>query len=247
MTLLNYSEFLNESRKEYVEKYCKETKEVPQVPMSFNSLYAIIKKLAGAESKNKYANTIKSIDKGEAVIIGIRKKLATRKNNPEKYIDSIYFVPKNAKKQNPTITPFQATTVPSVAWFDTELAILDDTEYRFKIGTHTFKKLNKTIPALVPDIEGLGPKEINVNRFSKSDDTVNTFDPPKKDIGVATNFHYGLTPKGVKAGNTIPCVGGYSAGCQVIPSEEKWNEFWGLVKNSGQPKFWYSIIEEDKI
>ena len=242
MTLLKYSEFLNESKKDYIEKYCKETTEVPQTPMKFKDIYSILKKLGG-----KYKQTIESIKKGEAVIVGIRKKIQTRKNNPEKYIDSIYFIPKNSIKQNPTITPFQATTVPSVAWYDTEVAILDDAEYRFKIGTHTFASIKKTIPALVPDTQGLGPKQIKVNRFSKTDNTVNTFDPPKKDIGVGTNFHYGETPKGLKVGNTIPCVGGFSAGCQVIASEKRWNDFWNLVKTSSQEKFWYSIVEEDKI
>lgn len=245
MTLLKYSEFLNESKKDYIEKYCKETSEVPQTPMKFQDIYSLLKKFG-----NKYKQTIESIKKGEAAIVGIRKKIQTRKSNPEKYIDSIYFIPKNSINSlvlKTTITPFQATTVPSVAWYDTEVAILDDAEYRFKIGTHTFKSLKKTIPALVPDTEGLGPKEINVNRFSKKDDTVNTFDPPKKDIGTSTNFHYGERPKALKVGNTIPCVGPYSAGCQVIASEKKWNDFWGMVKTSAQEKFWYSIIEEDKI
>ena len=244
MEILKYYEFINESeqkRQAYIEKYCKEITPLPQETKTFKEIYNELAKIG------KYKETIKSINAGNAAIVGIRRKLQERKNTPEKYIDSIYFIPKNANKDNPKITSFQATTVPSVAWFDHEVAILDDGEYRFKIGTHTFGSLNKTIPALVPDIPGLSPKEIKVNRFSKKDDEVNTYDPPKKDMGTSTNFHYGLMPKGLKQSKNIPCVGGYSAGCQVIPTEEKWNEFWELVKNSGQKVFWYSIIEEDKI
>ena len=242
MGILKYSEFINESnREEYIKKYCKESPAIPQVSMSFKNIHEYLVKIG------KYKETLKSIDKGESVIVGIRRKLETRKKNPEKYIDSIYFIPKNAKKDNPNITPFQSTTVPSVAWYDKDVAILDDGEYRFKIGTHSFSSLNKTIPALVPYTSGLPPKAIKVNRFSKDDDEVNTYDPPKNDVGSATNFHYGLSPKGVKSTKDIPCVGGYSAGCQVIPTEEKWNEFWNMVKKSCQNIFWYSIIEEDKI
>ena len=242
MGILKYSEFINESnREEYIKKYCKESTPIPQVAMPFKKLYDYLIK------GEKYKETLKSIDKGDAAIIGIRRKLETRKNNKEKYIDSIYFIPKNSKKENPNITPFQATTVPSVAWFDEDVAILDDSEYRFKIGTHTFNSSNKTIPALVPYTSGLSNKQIKVNRFSKNDNEVNTYDPPKKDIGTGVNFHYGLGIKGVKVGKEIPCVGGYSAGCQVIPTEGKWNEFWSMIKKSGQDIFWYSIIEEDKI
>lgn len=242
MGILKYYQFINESNREkYIKKYCEETPLVPPISMNFKDLYGYLRSLG------KYEETIKSIDKGEAVIIGIRRKLEIRKKNPEKYVDIIYFIPKNAKKNNPNITPFQATTVPSVAWYDHDVAILDDGEYKFKIGTHTFSSINKTIPALVPNIPGLSTKQINVKRFAKSDDDVTTYDPPKKDIGTGTNFHYGLPPKGVKGSKDIPCVGGYSAGCQVIPTEEKWNEFWSMVKSSGQNNFWYSIIEEDKI
>jgi hypothetical protein len=242
MMILKYSEFINESnREEYIKNYCKESPVIPQVPVSFKKIHGDLIKVG------KYKETLKSIDNGDAVIVGIRRKLEARKNGQEKYIDSIYFIPKNAKKENPNITPFQATTVPSVAWFDTDVAILDDSEYKFKIGTHTFGSSNKTIPALVPSIDGLSPKEIPVNRFSAKDNVVKTYDPPKKDIGTGTNFHYGLPPKGVDGSSGIPCVGGYSAGCQVIPTEKKWNEFWNLVKNSKQQIFWYSIIEEDKL
>ena len=242
MRILKYRQFINESkREEYIKKYCKETPQLPQITISFKNLYDYLIKIG------KYKETVKSIDEGDAAIIGIRRKLETRKNNQEKYIDSIYFIPKNAKKENPDITPFQATTVPSVALFDNDVAILDDSEYRFKIGTHTFNSLNKTIPALVPYTTGLSTKQINVNRFSKDDNEVNTYDPPKKDIGTGVNFHYGLPPKGVKKDKEIPCVGGYSAGCQVIPTEDKWNQFWDMVKKSKQEVFWYSIIEEDKI
>ena len=220
--IISYSEFINEGKKRdsYIEKYCKKSTPIPQVAIRFEKLRGYLSKLG------KYKETLKSIDEGDAVVIAIRRNLKTRKNNPEKYIDSIYFIPKNAKNKNPNITPFQATTVPSVGWCDTNVAILEDAEYKFKVGTHTFGSLNKTIPSLVPSIDGLSTKEIPVNRFSKKDNDVKTYDPPS---------------------SGVPCIGAYSAGCQVIPTEEKWNEFWALVKKSGQQIFWYSIIEEDKI
>ena len=241
--IISYSEFINEGKKRdsYIEKYCKKSTPIPQVAIRFEKLRGYLIKLG------KYKETLKSIDEGDAVVIAIRRSLATRKNNPEKYIDSIYFIPKNAKNKNPTITPFQATTVPSVAWYDTNVAILDDAEYKFKVGTHTFRSLKKTIASLVPSIDGLSTKEIPVNRFSKKDNDVKTYDPPVKDTGTGTNFHYGLPFKGADLSSGVPCIGAYSAGCQVIPTEEKWNEFWALVKKSGQQIFWYSIIEEDKI
>ena len=123
MKILKYSEFVNESnREEYIKNYCKESPAIPQVPVAFKKIHEDLIKVG------KYKETLKSIDKGDAVIVGIRRKLEARKNGQEKYIDSIYFIPKNAKKENPNITPFQATTVPSVAWFDTDVAILDDSE-----------------------------------------------------------------------------------------------------------------------
>lgn len=241
--IISYYEFINEGKKRdsYIEKYCKKSTPIPQVAIRFEKLRGYLSKLG------KYKETLKSIYEGNAVVIAIRRNLKTRKNNPEKYIDSIYFIPKNAKNKNPNITPFQATTVPSVGWYDTNVAILDDAEYKFKVGTHTFGSLNKTIPSLVPSIDGLSAKEIPVNRFSKKDNDVKTYDPPIKNTGTGTNFHYGLPFKGADLSAGIPCVGAFSAGCQVIPTEEKWNEFWALVKKSGQQIFWYSIIEEDKI
>lgn len=241
MELLSYQEFINEGKREdYIKKYCNPSSLEPPKPIEFKSLYKILKSL------KKYKETLKAIDRGDAAIVGIRRSLEKRKTNPEKYVDGIYFIPKGAKKTNPNIIPFESTTVPSVAWYNHEVAILDDIEYRFKIGTHSFGG-GKTIPALVPYNPGLGFKEINVRRFSTKDDEVKTYDPEKKDIGTATNFHYGLDPKGKEDENKITCVGAYSAGCQVIATEKKWNEFWDMVKRSGQDIFWYSIIEEDKI
>lgn len=234
-TILKYKGFIAESKKEeYIERYCKTGDEIPTENRTITSLVDDLKKL---NSSIGYKNTLASIEKGEAAIISVRNKLEIRKKHPEQYVDHLYFIPKNAVKDNITIDSFPVTTVPSVAWFDSDVAILNDGEYKYKIGTHTFNSLNKTIPALVPDSE-LGPKKINVLRFSEKDDDIETFDPPKKDIGTGTNFHYGLEPR---------CVGGYSAGCQVIPTVEKWNQFWDLVKKSGQKSFWYSIIEKDKI
>jgi len=251
MRLLNYIQFVNESlnekngkdRKEYIDKYCGEFTPLPQKPMSLETISGYLKKLG------KYPETLKAISNGDAVIVGIRRKLEVRKKNPEKYIDSIYFIPKNSKEEpKKQITPFQATTVPSVAWYDTKVAILDDGEYRFRKGQHGFSF--QTIPALVPSIPGLADKHIKVNRYDIKDDEVKTYDPPKKDDGTATNFHFGLmiTPTGMdRSKKNISCVGPFSAGCQVIPTEEKWNEFWKMIVNSKQQFFWYSIIEEDKI
>jgi hypothetical protein len=248
MNILDFNTFVLENRETYIKKFCYSPKVIPQVAVNFTDLLSYLEDINAASGSNKvdYQKTLQSLKKGEAVIIGIRSSLNARKNSPEQYIDRIFFIPKNAIKNNPDILPFQATTVPSVAWFDTPVAILDDGEYKFTIGTHSFKS-GKTIPALVPNTDGLGPKEIPVKRYSKNDDEVKTFDPPVKDIGTGTNFHYGLTPKGVNPGSIIPCVGGYSAGCQVIPTEEKWEQFWTQVKNSGQKDFWYAIIEEDKM
>jgi len=233
--ILEYKSYIEESKKqEYIDKYCKTGDEITSESKSFSSLVDALNKL---KSSVGYKNTLNSIKKGEAVIISLRNKLEVRKNHPEQYVDHLYFVPKNAIKDNPSLESFPITTVPSVAWYDSDVAILNDGEYKYKIGTHSFSSLNKTIPALVPDT-GLGPKEINVLRYSKKDNDVETFDPPKKDIGKGINFHYGLEPR---------CVGGYSAGCQVIPTVEKWNKFWDLIKKSGQKNFWYSIIERDKI
>lgn len=245
--LKNFKDFIFEAKTEYIKKFCVSPKVVPQVAISFKDLISYLEELNGkGGNKVNYSKTLESIKKGQAAILGIRSSLSVRKNSPEQYIDRIFFIPKDAVKNNPEILPYQATTVPSVAWFDTAVAILDDGEYKFKIGTHSFKS-GQTIPALVPSIDGLAPKEIPVKRYSETDDEITTFDPPTKDTGKGTNFHYGLTPKGVNPGSIIPCVGGYSAGCQVIPTKEKWEEFWTEIKNSGQQDFWYAIIEEDKM
>jgi len=59
MSILKYYEFINESNKEeYIKKYCKETPPVPQISLDFKDLYGYLKSLG------KYAETIKSIDKG---------------------------------------------------------------------------------------------------------------------------------------------------------------------------------------
>ena len=114
---------------------------------------------------------------------------------------------------------------------------------------HDTAKLLSNRPVSSWDIKIKGVnKKIDVKRYSEKDNAVQTFDPPKEDIGSGTNFHYGLVPQGATSkGGLIPCVGGYSAGCQVIPTQEQWNKFWGEVKSANQKEFMYSIIEEDKI
>ena len=244
MGILKYHDFILESREEYNKKYCNNPiYNTPLTPVPFNTLFEHLKNL---NDKVGYKKTIESINKGEAVIIAIRSKIDLRSKYPEQYVDKIFFVPKGAVDKNPSITPYQATTVPSVAYYDTNVAILDDGEYKFGLGKHTFTKSKKTIDALVPI--DMSDKKIEVKRYSEKDNAVQTFDPPKEDIGSGTNFHYGLVPQGATSkGGLIPCVGGYSAGCQVIPTQEQWNKFWGEVKSANQKEFMYSIIEEDKI
>lgn len=244
MSILKYKDFLLESNKEYLEDYCSNSiYEIPLTPVPFNTIFDHLEKL---NDKIGYKKTIESIKKGDAAIVAIRSSLDLRAKFPEQYLDKIFFIPKEAIKKNPSLTPYQATTVPSVGFYKTEVAILDDGEYKFGLGKHTFSKSNKTIDSLVPI--GIGNKKIEVKRYSEKDNSIKTFDPPKKDIGTGTNFHYGLAPKGLTTkGGLIPCVGGYSAGCQVIPTLEKWNKFWSEVKSSNQKEFMYSIIEEDKL
>ena len=211
-------------------------------PMSVAGIKRILFE-AQKSKRGNYSRIIRDLDEKRAVIVGIRNHLAKKKMsaNQDLFIDGLYFVPAGAKDDD-QITPYQITTVPSLAYYGkkpinpkgTGIKLAGDTLYHLGEATLGGSKYEMML-------EG---EKINVGRYQVGIDRFDSYLPSTQDKEhCGMHIHRSSTKgKGI-------CVGPWSAGCQVFADYEEWKKFIAEVKKAtiNNNKFFYGLVELDNI
>lgn len=225
-------------------KGCGATEPYPleKKPITVGAFKKILEYLQ-AENKGDYSRTLKELEEGRAILVGLRNKLAVKKEaaNQDRFTDALYFIPQGAKPEDP-IVPYQITTVPSLSYYGkkpmnpagTGIKLPGETLYYLQESELGHGKYKMMVEAEPIDV---GRYEIGVDKFD-------TYKPSKKfKERTGMQIHRSSTK-----GEGI-CVGPWSAGCQVFSDYEEWKDFISKAEsqtNNG-PKFLYSLVELDSI
>ena len=239
---------------------------IEKTPIPVNSFKIILEYLQG-QNKGDYSRSIKELEENRAVIVGIRNRLSIKKEsiNQDRFIDALYFIPggiqagpalaakesiilkyseyyKMYEADQQGITPYQITTVPSLAYYGkkplnpkgTGIKLPGDTLFYLKdhkLGHGTYKMM----------VEG---EKVKVGRYPIGVTKFETYKPAEvftENCGM--EIHRSSTK-----GEGI-CVGPWSAGCQVFSDYEEWKEFIAKAEkeqmNNG--KFIYALIQLDDV
>lgn len=189
-----------------------------------------------------YTRTIDDLEQKRSVLIAFRNKIEVKKQNQDKFTDALYLIPQNAKDTD-LITPYQITTTPSLAYYGkkplnpqgTGIKMPGDT--LFNIQSHTLGH-----GTYVMGVEG---EPINVGRYDVGIDKYDTYHPvtsfKKQNCGM--EIHRSSTSA------ISPCIGPWSAGCQVFCDINEFNDFINkaLAQTNNSKRFYYAIIELDMV
>lgn len=240
--------------------------QIEKTPIPAKAFKIILEYLQG-QNKGDYTRSIKELEENRSVIVGIRNRLSIKKesSNQDRFIDTLYFIPgavqagpelsakesvisrysdfyKMYEADQQGITPYQITTVPSLAYYGkkplnpkgTGIKLPGDTLYYLKdhkLGHGTYKMM----------VEG---EKVKVGRYPVGVTKFETYKPAEvytENCGM--EIHRSSTK-----GEGI-CVGPWSAGCQVFSDYEEWKEFISKAEkeqmNNG--KFIYALIQLDDV
>lgn len=215
---------------------------IDKKPISLKAFKILLEYLQSKGVAN-YTRVINELKEKRAAVIGFRNKLDVKKEaaNQDRFTDSLYFIPQNAKDDE-TFIPYQITTSPSLAYYGnkplnpkgTGIKLPGDTLYYLQdrdIGHGKYKMM----------VEG---ESIKVGRYPVGVTKFDTYAPSDKYTeNCGMQIHRSST-KGVGI-----CVGPWSGGCQVFADVNEFNDFINKAQsqtnNSG--KFFYGLIQLDDI
>lgn len=183
-------------------------------------------------------------------LVGLRNKISTKKNYPNRFTDVIFLMSPQKEKG---IEFFPATTVPGPFFLvkpfrnyyvatgaknvvnPKGLAIVQPGVYKFKIGKHRGQ-----YEALVQ------AENIKVHRYQPVDDaskaTFTTYSPGDEENGQeGINIHRGL-----RSGST-PTVDSHSAGCIVLKNSADLREILADMKAKNQQEIDFALVQIDDI
>lgn len=189
-----------------------------------------------------YTRTIDDLEQKRSVLIAFRNKIDVKKQNQDKFTDALYLIPQNAKDTD-LITPWQITTAPSLAYYGnkplnpqgTGIKLPGDTLYY--IQSHTLGH-----GTYVMGVEG---EPIRAGRYDIGVTKYDTYHPVKsfEKQNCGMEIHRSSTT------SISPCIGPWSAGCQVFCDINEFNDF--ITKAQAQTinskRFFYAIIELDMV
>jgi hypothetical protein len=189
-----------------------------------------------------YTRTLGDLEEKRSVIIGLRNRIEIKKQagNQDKFTDALYLIPQDAKDED-VIIPYQITTTPSLSYYGekpmnpqgTGIKLPGDTLYNLRDHELPHGKYKMMV-------EG---EPINVGRYEVGTKKIETYHPVKtlKGQNCGMEIHRSST------GAPSPCVGPWSAGCQVFSDIKEYNDF--IQKASNQTKnsnrFFYALVELD--
>lgn len=225
-------------------KGCGATEPYPleKKPITVESFKKILEYLQD-QNKGNYSRTLKELEEGRSIMVGLRNKLTVKKeaSNQDRFVDALYFIPQGAKPGDP-IVPYQITTVPSLSYYGkkpmnpagTGIKLPGETLYFLQESELGHGKYKMMVEAEPIDV---GRYEIGVDKFE-------TYKPSKKyKEKTGMQIHRSSTK-----GEGI-CVGPWSAGCQVFSDYEEWKDFINKAEKqtTNGPKFLYALVELDSI
>ena len=192
----------------------------------------------------------KEMDFDKYNLVGLRNKISTKKNFPNRFTDVLFMM---GPKKDKSLEYYPATTVPGPFFLvkpfrnyyvatgakdavnPKGLAIVQPGLYKFKVGKHRGQ-----YEALVQ------ASNITVQRYTPIDDpakaTFNTYSPGKEETGNnGINIHRGL-----RSGST-PTVDSHSSGCIVLKNSADLREILSDMKKINQSEIDFALVQIDDI
>lgn len=192
----------------------------------------------------------KEMDFDKYNLVGLRNKISTKKNHPNRFTDVVFIM---GPKKDKSLEYYPATTVPGPFFLVKSfrnyyvaagakdainpkgLAIVQPGVYEFKIGKHRGQ-----YEALVQS------GNIKVQRYSPIDDpakaTFNTYSPGNNETeGIGINIHRGL-----RTGST-PTIDSHSSGCIVLKNSSDLSKILRDMKKLNQSKIDLALVQVDDI
>jgi hypothetical protein len=192
----------------------------------------------------------KEMDFDKYNLVGLRNKISTKKNFPNRFTDVLFMM---GPKKDKSLEYYPATTVPGPFFLvkpfrnyyvatgakdavnPKGLAIVQPGLYKFKVGKHRGQ-----YEALVQ------ASNITVQRYTPIDDpakaTFNTYSPGNEETGNnGINIHRGL-----RSGST-PTVDSHSSGCIVLKNSADLREILSDMKKINQSEIDFALVQIDDI
>jgi hypothetical protein len=192
----------------------------------------------------------KEMDFDKYNLVGLRNKISTKKNFPNRFTDVLFMM---GPKKDKSLEYYPATTVPGPFFLvkpfrnyyvatgakdavnPKGLAIVQPGLYKFKVGKHRGQ-----YEALVQ------ASNITVQRYTPIDDpakaTFNTYSPGNEETGNnGINIHRGL-----RSGST-PTVDSHSSGCIVLKNSADLREILSDMKKIDQSEIDFALVQIDDI
>lgn len=195
---------------------------------------------SGEISSEEFLNLYEDLESLEKALGKSKKKPKTNQTNKEKNKNSVSTTPSNLGDK---ITPYQITTVPSLAYYGKNpmnpkgvgIKMPGDTVYFLKESSLGNQSPYKMM------VEG---EKIKVGRYPIGVTKFETYKPAEiytENCGM--QIHRSSTK-----GEGI-CVGPWSAGCQVFSDYEEWKDFISKAESQSMNggKFLYGLIQLDDI
>jgi hypothetical protein len=223
-----------------------EAYKINKTGLSVKTLTVLLNYVQNLDTSKKYGadytRTLDDLEQKRSVLIAFRNKLEVKKQNQDKFTDALYLIPQNALPTD-IITPWQITTSPSLAYYGdkplnpqgTGIKMPGDTLYN--IQSHTLGH-----GTYVMGVEG---EPVDVGRYDIGIKTYETYHP----VSSFKKQNCGMEIHRSSTSSVSPCIGPWSAGCQVFCDINEFNDFINKAQaqTTNSKRFYYAIIELDMI
>jgi len=189
-----------------------------------------------------HSRAIKELDEGRSLVVGMRNKISVKSisENNDKFTDALYLIESKAKDDD-MVKPYQITTSPSLAYYGKKplnpqgigIKLPGDTLYN--LGSH---KMGHGTYVLMAEAE-----PIEVGRYPIGTVKYETYTPVDK----FQKQYCGMQIHRSSTGSPSPCIGPWSAGCQVFSDIKEFNEFIerATKQTVNSNRFIYALVEVD--
>jgi hypothetical protein len=189
-----------------------------------------------------HSRALKELEEGRSLVVGIRNKIdiKSKPENNDKFTDTLYLIEQKSTGET-LVKPYQITTSPSLAYYGKKplnpqgigIKLPGDTLYvleNHKMGHGTYVLMAEAEP-------------IEVGRYPIGTVKYETYKPVDK----FKKQYCGMQIHRSSTGAPSPCIGPWSAGCQVFSDIKEFDDFIARAKKqtANSNKFIYALIELD--